>query len=298
MCIIVAKSKKAPLPTKQILKNCFENNSDGAGFMYTYNGNVIIDKGYMSFKQFYKRFQRLKELFNDFENKSLVMHFRIGTSAGNTPENTHPYPVSTKVDELHSLYTITKLGIVHNGIIRDYTITGDKEMNDTQHYIQDYVAKIYSKFPKFYEDKDLMLSMEKMCDSKLCFLTSDDELYYVGDFKTDRGIKYSNETYSYSYNDTKWYSRYSNDYYRYGYDYALDYCKKETKTDNSLQILQKGWTIYYSDDTIDVVDEDNVYAIDDINNLYFIYENYDGTFSESLIDVHVRVYDERGDKIC
>lgn len=296
MCIIVAKEKQAPLPTKQILRNCFDNNSDGAGFMYTYNGNVIIDKGYMTFKKFYKRFQRLKEMFNDFENKSLVMHFRIGTSAGNTPENTHPYPVSTKVDELHSLYTITTLGIVHNGIIRDYTITGDKEMNDTQHFIQDYVAKIYSKFPRFYEDKDLMLSMEKMCDSKLCFLNTDDELYYVGDFTTDRGIKYSNQTYSYNYNDT-WYSRYSNDYYRYGYDYTPP-SVKETKNNNCLQILQKGWTIYYSDDTIDVVDEDNVYAIDDINNLYFIYENYDGTFTESLIDVHVRVYDERGDKIC
>jgi predicted glutamine amidotransferase len=297
MCIIVAKDKKAPLPTKQVLKNCFENNSDGAGFMYTYNGNVIIDKGYMNFKQFYKRFQRLKELFNDFENKSLVMHFRIGTSAGNTPENTHPYPVSTKVDELHSLYTITKLGIVHNGIIRDYTITGDKEMNDTQHFIQDYVAKIYSKFPRFYEDKDLMLSMEKMCDSKLCFLTSEDELYYVGDFTTDRGIKYSNQTYSYNYNDTKWYSTYSNNYYRYGYDY-VPLTTKETKNDNYLQFLEKGWTIYYNDDTIDVVDEDNIYAIDEYNNLYFMYEDYDGTMKESLIDTNVRIYDERGDKIC
>lgn len=296
MCIIVAKSKKAPLPTKQILKNCFENNSDGAGFMYTYNGNVIIDKGYMSFKQFYKRFQRLKELFNNFEDKSLVMHFRIGTSAGNTPENTHPYPVSTKVDELHSLYTITKLGIVHNGIIRDYTITGDKEMNDTQHFIQDYVAKIYSKFPKFYEDKDLMLSMEKMCDSKLCFLTSDDELYFVGDFTSDKGIKYSNQTYSYSYH-TAWYEDTYN-YYKYGYDYAMAKREKETKNDNYLQFLEKGWTIYYSDDTIDVVDEDNIYAIDDMNNLYFMYEDYDGTMKESLIDVNVRVYDERGDKIC
>lgn len=298
MCIIVAKDRKAPLPTKQVLKNCFDNNSDGAGFMYTYNGNVIIDKGYMSFKRFYKRYQRLKELFNNFEDKSLVMHFRIGTSAGNTPENTHPYPVSTKVDELHSLYTITKLGIVHNGIIRDYTITGDKEMNDTQHFIQDYVAKIYSKFPRFYEDKDLMLSMEKMCDSKLCFLTSEDELYYVGDFVTDRGIKYSNQTYSYNYNDT-WYSRYSDNYYKYGYDYTpMPKYEKETESNAFLQILQKGWTIYYSDDTIDVVDEDNVYAIDKDNNLYFIYENYDATFTESLIDVNVRVYDENGDKIC
>lgn len=300
MCIIVAKEKYAPLPSKQILRNCFDNNDDGAGFMYTHNGKVVIDKGYMSFKKFYKRLQRLKQMFNNFEDKALVMHFRIGTSAGNTPENTHPYPVSNKVDELHSLYMTTTLGVAHNGIIRDYTITGDKEMNDTQHFIQDYVAKIYSKFPKFYEDKDLMLSMEKMCDSKLCFLNTDDEIYYVGDFTHDKGIAYSNSTYSYSYSNynDNWYTH-NYDYYRYGYDYASSLpSPKETKTNNSLQFLEKGWTIYYSDDTIDVVEEDNVYAIDDYGNLYFMYEDCTGYMSESLIDVKVRVYDERGDKIC
>ena len=141
-----------------------------------------------------------------------------------------------------------------------------------------------------------MLSMEKMCDSKLCFLTSDDELYFVGNFTSDKGIKYSNETYSYSYN-SRWYDDY---YYQHSYNYDYDYpiTKKETKNNNSLQILEKGWTIYYSDDTIDVVDEDNIYAVDDNNDLYFMYEDYDGIMKESLIDVNVRVYDERGDRIC
>ena len=58
MCIIVAKEKGQKLPSKDILKTCFNNNDDGAGFMYVQDGKVIIDKGYMDFKSFYKRVTR------------------------------------------------------------------------------------------------------------------------------------------------------------------------------------------------------------------------------------------------
>ena len=34
MCIIVAKDKNVDVPTIDILKRCFDYNSDGAGFMY------------------------------------------------------------------------------------------------------------------------------------------------------------------------------------------------------------------------------------------------------------------------
>jgi hypothetical protein len=32
MCIIVSKEKYREIPKKEILQNCFENNSDGARF--------------------------------------------------------------------------------------------------------------------------------------------------------------------------------------------------------------------------------------------------------------------------
>lgn len=82
MCIIVAKEKNVGLPTYKQLLNCFEYNNDGAGFMYVKNNKVIIDKGYMTWKKFYKRYQKLCRKFNNFENQSLIMHFRIGTSSG------------------------------------------------------------------------------------------------------------------------------------------------------------------------------------------------------------------------
>jgi hypothetical protein len=47
MCIIVYKPKGKKLPKYETLKTCFENNNNGAGFMYVENGIVIIKKGYM-----------------------------------------------------------------------------------------------------------------------------------------------------------------------------------------------------------------------------------------------------------
>ena len=61
MCIIVSKEKGVKLPTKKILENCFNRNSDGAGFMYVKNNQVMIDKGYMTFEDFYKRLKELKK---------------------------------------------------------------------------------------------------------------------------------------------------------------------------------------------------------------------------------------------
>ena len=45
MCIIAIKKTNIPLMDEKILKTMFDNNSDGAGFMYNYNNKVIIQKG-------------------------------------------------------------------------------------------------------------------------------------------------------------------------------------------------------------------------------------------------------------
>ena len=54
MCILVIKPKGKEMPSKKILRNCWENNPDGAGMMYVKDGHVVIDKGYMEFSDFWK----------------------------------------------------------------------------------------------------------------------------------------------------------------------------------------------------------------------------------------------------
>ena len=54
MCIIIAKDKIGRLPKEEELKQAFDYNDDGAGFMYVENGKVVIDKGYMTYDSFIK----------------------------------------------------------------------------------------------------------------------------------------------------------------------------------------------------------------------------------------------------
>ena len=279
MCIIVAKEKKVGLPTIKQLQNCFDYNNDGAGFMYVKNGRVVIDKGYMTWKKFYKRYQKLCKKFNNFEGQALIMHFRIGTSSGNTPENTHPYPISNNVKDLHRTYTTTSLGMVHNGIISEYTPEDNlSKTNDTQEFILKYVSTLYSKYPTFYKDKYIMSGMEKITKSKLAFLDTSGRIYYVGDFITDNGVKFSNGTYEDWFYTPKYYdSKY--------FDSKYSFDKEE------LMPLESNWYVEYNDKWEEVGDRDMCWDV----NSGALYEYIGGV--KELISEDAIIFDEQYDYI-
>jgi predicted glutamine amidotransferase len=289
MCVIVAKEKNVGLPTYKQLLNCFEYNNDGAGFMYVNNGKVVIDKGYMTWKKFYKRYQKLCRKFNNFENQSLIMHFRIGTSSGNTPQNTHPYPISNKVNDLHRLYTKTDLGMVHNGIIHDYT-PKDKlsNTNDTQEFILKYVSTLYNHYPKFYKDKYIMNGLDDITDSKLAFMDTTGYIYYVGNFIDEEGIKFSNSSYEdweTLYYPTMKYGTSQHSYYNDNayYDSLID---KYEKKEEELIALESNWYVEYDGKWEEV--GDRVMCWDTISGE--LYEFTGGR--KQLISEDVIVYDE------
>lgn len=217
MCIIVAKDKNVDLPSIDILKNCFDYNSDGAGFMYVDKGKVVVDKGYLDWKSFYNRFNDLCKKHKDFEGKALVMHFRIGTSGKNDKGNTHPYIISDNYKELHKLKISGDLGMAHNGVIHDYTpdINDKRNINDTQNFIMLYLYPIYKHWKDFYKNEYMRKGLEDISGSKLVFLDTREDIYYIGDFKEDKGIKYSNDTYKKTYLGTYTYGK---NYRMYDYD--------------------------------------------------------------------------------
>ena len=231
MCIIIAKYKKNRLPTKDELKTSFQNNSDGAGFMYVDNNKVVIDKGYMKEKDFIKRFDELCKQYNNFKNKSLVIHCRIGTSSGNTPENTHPYIITNKEDLLHKTYITSNVGIAHNGIISDYN-PSSKTINDTQNFIINFLQPIYYHYSTFYKNKHITNAIQKITNSKFAILNKNDEIYLIGDFVKDNNLNFSNTTYkkyTYSYDWSKYNSLWDN--YNYN-NFDYDYKKSNKKYDN------------------------------------------------------------------
>ena len=306
MCIIVSKEKGLNIPSREVLKNCFDTNSDGAGMMYVEKGKVIIDKGYMTFDAFYDRLTMLDKKLK-FKDRSLVMHFRISTGGNVDQGNCHPYPITDNRKRLRDLHTVSNLAMVHNGVISDYSRL-DTTLNDTQMFVKDCVSVWYNYDKNFCRNSKVMDILEKIAGSKLCFLDNEDNLYYVGKFIDEGGIMYSNTSYlDWSYptvgkanSYSSWgkaYDKYSD--YGYGeYDvediteyknYEDIYMNKIEKgieiedvemevVLDSIHFLEDGTIVQLSTGELVAVDEQMTYAIDWYENLVKI-DWYDNCFT-------------------
>ena len=166
MCVIIAKTKTQKAPKIETLENCFINNPDGAGFMYTDNKKVIIDKGYMTKDDFLKRYKYLLKKYNNFENKSLIVHCRISTSGKIEKAFCHPYAITTDFLKMKQIRIKCNIALAHNGILTDYT-PKDKNTNDTMQYIQKFIFKKYKQKRLFKKDTIEMIKETrlKICDS-------------------------------------------------------------------------------------------------------------------------------------
>lgn len=219
MCIIVAKPKGVKLPKKETLKTCFENNSDGAGIMFVKNDQVRILKGFMTFDDFIKGLNKVKKICkSDLTDKSIVMHFRIGTKGANNKCNTHPFPITNNVKDMKKTIVTNSLGIAHNGIISSYYY--DNELSDTQAFIKDFLAPIKEHYKDFYKDKEFKRIILKQASgsNKFAILDTKEHITLLGEFINDKGVLYSNEYYkniktfnygsiwNYSYNEHKVYN--------------------------------------------------------------------------------------------
>ena len=112
MCIAITSPIGVSIPTDDILKTCFRNNNDGAGFCFnTDNNQVQIVKGFMDFDSFITALHEYDEKYN-LTHRAVLLHFRIGTSGRTTKRGfcdrscTHPFPISSKEKHLKKLMNI------------------------------------------------------------------------------------------------------------------------------------------------------------------------------------------------
>ncbi|MBE7031952.1 MAG: hypothetical protein E7401_03200 [Ruminococcaceae bacterium] len=196
MCIIVAKAKGIKMPNGKTLLQCFENNPDGAGIMWSENGAVHIRKGFMTNKEFDSFINKLGSRL-DLADTALVMHFRITTHGNTNPQTCHPFPITRKISHLKRTSFTTDIGVSHNGIIPIKCIP---KLSDTQTYIAKKLALIKNIQRDFYTNVYVMQKIENEIQSKMCFLTSDGQIYTIGKFIEENGVMYSNSSYEeYSY---------------------------------------------------------------------------------------------------
>jgi predicted glutamine amidotransferase len=183
MCIIAVQPKGKKI-SRKTLQNCWNNNEDGAGLMYSVNGEIIVKKELHSFDKFMQYKQEA-----DKHNVNIVIHFRISTSGGVNLLNCHPFKVN---NNLH---------FCHNGML-DIIVPKNSTINDTQIYNN----MILRNLPKNWQRNNAILKLvQQSIGSRNKFVLLDElGMYYIinedaGNWEND--CWFSNTSYQYSYSN-------------------------------------------------------------------------------------------------
>lgn len=225
MCIIIYKPIGQELPGKDILKNCFESNKDGAGYMFNTGQDVFIKKGFFNHNSLLSSLkQNIKNLDLDIKEIAVAIHCRIATAGLVKPENCHPFPISENIGDLQALNYRSNIAVCHNGCL---SIHDDKYKNlsDTQIFIKDILSQIDINNEVNFKLLDLALS-----GSKLLIFDKGGHFLNFGDWIEDKGIYYSNSGYEkHDFMSSRNY--YEKDYHEKDY-YEKDYYGRENKKEN------------------------------------------------------------------
>ena len=191
MCVICVSKKGVRQPYKYEMKNMFDRNPDGAGFMTASKGRVEFHKGYMSFDEFWD-----DVCFRKFTSDDVVIyHFRISTQGGVNREMCHPFPLYGTLEDMKILDGYCKIGVTHNGIIPMTTDRRDHEYSDTARFVADYMPQIIRGCADLRDDGVLRL-LEGCIQSKMAILDEFGYVATVGNFiEEESGLLFSNSSY-------------------------------------------------------------------------------------------------------
>ena len=160
--------------SKSTLRRCYDANPDGAGFMYAEDKQLVVNKGYFTFKEFYKEYK-------PHGDKQVLLHFRIKTHGPINKDNCHPFLVNSG------------LGFIHNGIINGY---GSNIKSDTIEFNESILQKIVSKHGNnsLFDDPMVELIENVIGYSKLVFLDRHGNYTIMNEKKGNwnDGVWYSN----------------------------------------------------------------------------------------------------------
>ena len=188
MCIAILNKSHSPIK-KATLKNCFNNNDDGAGYVFSKDNKLQFKKGFFTFKNFWNSYN---QDMIDNNNPITAIHFRITTHGKTNADNCHPFQVNKK------------LGFIHNGIIQ--MVSTDAKRSDTNMFNEKLLKQLPSNFIR--NSAIMKLIEESIGQSKLVFLNNQGE-YVIANENLghwDNDVWYSN--YSYKACET-YYSGYS-----------------------------------------------------------------------------------------
>lgn len=199
MCLIILQEKGDLPVSKGDILRAWAENSDGAGYMFVADGQLVIRKPFFKAKSFRKSYKR------DFRrwggDSPFVLHFRMATHGPKTGQNTHPHSLAGG-----------DVGMVHNGILP--WIPEDKSISDTVFFARmiDDSGEVLMD-PMFHEYLG-----DEIRNNKLVFLDKHGQYAIVNETLGDR-------------TETRWYSSqwFANSYYGYGFKFGKAYSAVEHK---------------------------------------------------------------------
>lgn len=178
MCIAIASKKNTRIPKKYLAEG-FKNNPHGAGYIYVEKGVVKIEKGFFSFRSFWKSFRPHQE-------KACVVHFRWATHGEKNKENCHPFSVIENT-----------LAFVHNGQI--HAMPKHDTFSDTHQFNEIVLKSVVYDRHDIINQKGFQFLMEEAigAGSKLVFLNKSEDMVIVNEKAGEwiNEIWYSNCTY-------------------------------------------------------------------------------------------------------
>ena len=189
MCIIVCKPKGAKLPEKSVLKNCFINNDDGAGFSFSKDNRIYLSKGYSRFKPFYKAVHHFIK-----DDTTAILHFRIASVGEVSGENCHPFVMSQSKTEINKTINCTKTPVfAHNGTLSIKAVNGKSDTRQYARIVGDPLIR-----DNIFRNKSLCkLISGSIGYSKMAFMNRKGDMKLFGEFEEEDGISFSNHSYKY-----------------------------------------------------------------------------------------------------
>lgn len=217
MCVIAIKKRGVEFPKDESISAMWDTNSDGAGFMYAHKDKVIIEKGFMKLSDFQNAIKKVSKLLKkdgvNMTDVPMVLHFRITTHGGTSPQLTHPFPISSQERHLKALDLTCDLGLAHNGIIS--SITTQVGLSDTATYIANVLTPLAYMKNDFYMSKEGKTIMENTIGaSKFAFLDKFGNIETLGDFKN--GTKHDTTNILFSNLNHEWDFSGTSTFYGYG----------------------------------------------------------------------------------
>ena len=125
MCIAIFLPPKLIIPDDHLHQSWIAN-SDGAGFAYAANGKVMVQKGFMLYKEFLAAFSASRD---KHKLSPFIIHFRIRSQGDRSEDNTHPF-------------NIPGGALIHNGTIDGTGSEYLKGPSDTKLFSEKFGASL------------------------------------------------------------------------------------------------------------------------------------------------------------